>query len=297
MKNLIVYSYASYAKLNANKNNQIVLLKYSIDSIRKFTDDVPIVVYLYVDHEEYLSSYLDVFKKYKNLEVVLFNPFVFFGQRVVPPKLSNLKNWRVVFHKWPNFIDAANHYEAEKLLFVDNDTIFYSDPNLVFDLLQDEHSVRATYALATMNKNDSPDYITHLGLEGAINDGVILTSKSVLLKKVKPKYLQDFNKIMDDLIRQVSEVSNLSELSNFSWMVFQFTTFLLLKNLGVNIHHFSINHVALGPTYFENPQGDVMIHHYLNFPEVVIKTLPEEIINQFTGYRKQKMMEVRGLNG
>jgi hypothetical protein len=251
MKNAIVYSiYSSQDEIELNYN--FMQLRYSIDTLRKFNQDIQI--YVYVAPE----GILETIRGPVNMENVKYISY----QCEPNPKLNNEVYATWTAHKWPNAFHALEYFELDNVLYVDADTFWQRDPQELFDKYGNSEYI---YAKQDIN---GQEYSHLLELKAPpMNDGVNLLSKKVL------KYKED---LLDARIDKVLEWQNIHQHNPdetiredlIQWLSCQYAVSEHMYEIGNEIKFFDVSDVALEDEWEEmspSERREVAVMHYFNY--------------------------------
>lgn len=253
MNNAIVYSiHAGEGTLN--KNYSFEQLKVSVNSIREFNQDIDIIVY-FSPITSVCTDMIPLMQK-----GVEFIPFTAKADPRIDHKLYAL--W--TSHKWENSFKALRDFELDNVLYVDTDTVFQRDPNILFKKYGNSKSI--------FGKPDVSDKYTKLfnAKKGGMNDGQYLLSKHVL------KYEKDLLKARIDYVLHLQEIFKDHEdedlrINGVQWVSCQYGISEYLYHVGNPLRFFDEKDVYIVHRIEEFRQlprkiiKNFVLIHYLNY--------------------------------
>lgn len=250
MNNAIVYSiHSSEPEIELNRNFR--QLRYSLDTLRHYNKDIPVKVYVSP------PGILDTITKpisYPNVEYIEFNA-------EEDPRFEHKVYALWTSHKWPNTFDALIRFNYDNVLYVDSDTFWGADPQILFDKYGDSDHIWAKqdffYAFFEIMKlNQTP-----------MNDGVNMVSK---------KMLRYADRILSERIERVldwqEEFDDLQDRKlrdeGVQWAACQYAISEFMGYVNKPVKFFDTKDVALAHEYDDmdvNDQLMVVVCHYLNY--------------------------------
>jgi hypothetical protein len=253
-KRAVVYSvYLTFDK----PLNQVIhwkLLISSLLSLRKYNKDIPVIVYTCNGNTFFnYNKFQEIVKGlegFGNLTVQFFEKNVLVNEtNTYSDSFKDIDKqtvWDKVFHKWPNTINAFEKFNVDQVLFLDPDTIFHNDVNIIFDAFPADkicfHSYidKSVSYQATKNKN-------------AMNDGVFLLSKNHA-ETLKFQYAKLFHSLIDQLINSNKLKFDNEQMNRLYWCAGQLTTQIMLKKLKISTCFFN----TYKPGIVYNPQPETL---------------------------------------
>jgi hypothetical protein len=253
MKNVIVYSlHSNFPKIDTLL--QWREMRYSIDKLREFNKEIPVKIYMSpVGVTESATMPLNL----ENAEVIEFNATAYDG-------LSDQNLARFVSHKWNSTFDALEKYGYDNALYVDGDTVWYDDPQKLFDKYGNSDYI--------YTKKDRFDRFVDFMKDGKdifaepMNDGVNMVSKKIL------KY-KDY--ILNERFKRVHEwqekYKNLDDeeiaVHGIQWTSYQYAISEAMNDIGMPVKFFDSSDVIVASeldTFEDIEQSGATVFHYLN---------------------------------
>ena len=277
MNNAIVYSIHS-------NNTKIDTLpqwrqtRYSIDTLRSFNKDIPIVIYM---SPVGISNTITMPLNMHNVTIKEFN---------AKPEdaLDNQMLSTLTSHKWVSTFDALELYD--NVLYVDGDTVWYKDPNVLFNKYGSGDTI--------VSKEDQLKvFVDFAGIKNKVmNDGVNLLSSNMLKYKdyileqrvLRVKEWQDKYRDVDD-----DDIKTLG----IQWASCQYAVSEAMHDIGLPVIFFDRSDVLLGSedlALHEPESSGAAVCHYLSHNSS--KMLPEQYnlwIGSNTRHGKIKSITIR----
>jgi len=156
-------------------------------------------------------------------------------------------------HRWKHALKVAALGGC--VLFVDSDTVFKQDPELLFDKYSDRSVLWA--------REDTTTHILHdlALLENGMNDGQFLLSSEVAAK-LGPGFDVEHKATVNELLALGEVVLTPADYTHLNWLVVQYAVKLMLERRGLELQSFSVDDVALATEVFYHPNG--VLHHYFS---------------------------------
>lgn len=253
MNNVIVYSlHSNFPKIDTLL--QWREMRYSIDRLREFNKDIPVKIYMSpIGVTESATMPLDL----HNAEVIEFNATAYDG-------LADQNLARFVSHKWNSTFDALERYGYDNALYVDGDTIWYDDPQKLFDKYGDTE-----YIYTKRDKFDRfVDFMKDNGdiFSEPMNDGVNLVSKHVL--KHKDYILNERFKRVHQWQEKYKDLKD-EEITvhGIQWTSYQYAISEAMNDIGMPVKFFDSSDVLVASemdTFEGISESGATIFHYLN---------------------------------
>lgn len=240
MKNAIVYSFVlrsgSIKDLHCYKQ-----LKYSIDTLRKYNQDIP--VYVYVSNAEISNLAFD-----KNVHIIKFGVVDDGGwpeDWVICGYLEFLK------HRWENAIKCIHDYKLDNILYLDTDTVFHGDPEKLF-----EKYGSTEYLWAKPDNSD--ELMSKVEVWPGMNDGQFILSKALANNDMMKHMKFYVNHILSKHKEKLTE----QEYRNLCWVSTQYAIWDYFQNHNNPVRFFDENEVMLHiePEYKNTDR--LILHHY-----------------------------------
>lgn len=262
MNNAIVY--AMYSDIdNVDNLLQWRELLYSVKTLRSYNTEIPVKVYLSPSH---LVKNISMFPDMNNLEIIGID-------NEVTHSLPNEQVAKWLDMKYNAAFHALENYGYERVLMIDADTIYQSDPEIVFN----KYSSDLFYAC--------PDNFTDLfelmqTNDKFMNDGVVIVPRWAVdikndLISVRNGYVQN---LMDKFNGVVDKQSHVW-VYGVCWASFQYGIFNYLREINKPVAYFDKTDVATLLDFYdlrEDQRNTPPIVHYwsVGYKEF----LPEEYL-------------------
>lgn len=273
MSRAILYSF--YAPENPAFSPTFVMLKNSLETLRKHNQEIPVLVYL--SPTEY--------KNYFTHELAEYNVQTVIHEEVSDPRLDTM--FTRLGHKWPNIFNGLKQYK--EILYVDCDTMFFDDPKFLFDKYTDPTKVytRGTYL--------GGDFLKFFQIEDLVmNDGQSLIRDNFL------KFEDEFINRQKDYVLEKIDYLNTLELHEdekavirdwINWSGTQYGISLLLHEMNA-FAEFDIHDVALFPDLVSlEDMYDLVFLHYFNYN--INHVLPQKYLDMIDDGYKQRAENIQ----
>jgi hypothetical protein len=274
-KRAIVYSY------NKRDNRSLGIhydeLRYSIDTLRTYNKDIPIHVYLSPSGILDETAELDISKLYDNINVHYFDGTNKNPEQWHPDFIAG-EFWHCLYHRWRNAIDCLLDENIDCILFLDSDTVFYDDVELLFDRYHDRSIIYAKPDV--YESNMIRKLIDLFNIYPGMNDGQFLLSKNIA-----NKLSENLDIDQQRIIKYLLDYPDSENLPNKKWTSIQYSMYLLLKEKNITLSYFNDSDVTLGKEKFQlrksqlKQYNNLILHHYFtsnregNLPEEYSKKL------------------------
>jgi len=244
MKNAIVYSFFVREDF-VTSNRCYKQMKYSIDTLRKFNKKIKVYIYL-------SPSTLDVsFLNFdKNTKIVKFDNNNKDGW---PKDWVDLGYFEFLKHRWENAIDAINTNSLDNVLYLDTDTIFHKDPQVLFDKYG---STKVLWA----KPDNSEDLMRKIEVWPGMNDGQFLISNKISTTKILDHMKFYVNHTLSHNKQKLTE----AEWRNLCWVSTQYAVWDYFQNQNNPVQHFDENEVMLHVEPEYKDTKNLILHHYYN---------------------------------
>lgn len=248
MKNAIVYSINTVDE-KFEDSIRFRQLLYSVSRLRKFNQDIDI--YAYVSDK----NFVDTAKKYKKLNI-MFKHFETPKYNILNVDYNNSKNAEKLWHRWTNTFKTFKILEYKNILYVDTDTIFYSDPEKLFEIYGNSESVYT-------KEDNCYEIMKNLGVENnGLNAGQILFNDSILFSEEK---MFDFMNNYIDLKLNKAKIKMSKDMYEQTiWVIDQYALYEYYKFLGIPVKIYDKKHVMIHLEPWINERSELILHHYLN---------------------------------
>ncbi len=248
MKNAIVYSVHCVNEdfITSVRFRQLL---YSVSRLRRFNKDIHVFVYL--SDKNFFGS-KDVCKNL-NINFIYFEPEDYSG---INFDYDNTKNASRLFHRWTNTFKTLKDFNLDNALYIDTDTVFYNDPEILFNIYGNTNSIYT-------KEDNCYDIMRNLGVDNnGLNAGQILFSKNLIYtEKDMFGFMKEYinSKLLDIKERVAPEVYNQT-----LWVIDQYALYEYYKSIGIKTNIYDIKHVMLHLEPWINDISELVLHHYLN---------------------------------
>ncbi len=267
MKNAIVYSF-HFESGDPNNHGYWGQIQYSIDSLRKYNKTIPVRFY-----SSPPGAYLKAKTQLKNVEIVEFTADEH------PPMDDHILSKRRK-HRWPNAYSLLESGDYDNVLYVDQDTVWQGDPQLIFDKYGNSDVI--------FSKSDSwEEFTDYLPLTTKpMNDGITLFSRHALSYKDDLLIaVEDKMAEWQELLRPQLETNENLWRSGVQYASCQYATSEYLASIGKHFLEFDPMDVSIIHEYRDMPDEDkkkVIVFHYLN------QNYADFVPPEYLGYLKDK---------
>ena len=254
MKNAIVYSFhvrtGGVKQLPCYKQ-----LRYSIDTLRKFNKDIP--VYVYISPSNIGTSDLGFDD---NVHIVNFDVIDDGGW---PEDWVNFGYLEFLKHRWENAIGSIHDYDLDNVLYLDTDTVFHGDPEVLFE----KHG-STEYMWAKPDNSDS--LMAKVEVWPGMNDGQFILSKQLANKDM----LVHMKFYVNHILSKHKEKLTKQEYADLSWVSTQYAIWDYFQNHNNPVKHFDEYEVMVSTEPEVKNTENLILHHY--YTGNTNKFLPEE---------------------
>lgn len=240
MKNAIVYSFVlREGRLKDFRCYQ--QLKYSIDTLRKYNQDIP--VYVYVSGTNISNLAFD-----GNVNIIKFDVIDDGGW---PEDWVKWGYLQFLKHRWENAIKTIYDYNLDNILYLDTDTVFHDDPEILFDKYGSTNHMWA-------KPDNSNDLMAKVEVWPGMNDGQFILSKG-LANKDMIKHMKFY---VNYILSKHKEKLEEQDYRNLCWVSTQYAIWDYFQNQNNPVKHFDENEVMLHiePEYKNTDR--LILHHY-----------------------------------
>jgi hypothetical protein len=256
MKNAVVYSFhlrnGNLKDLHCYKQ-----VRYSIDTLRKFNKAIP--VYVYISPSSIDTSELGFDK---NVNIIKFDiqddggwpeDWVKFGY------LEFLK------HRWQNAIESIHSYDLDNIFYLDTDTVFHGDPQVLFERYGSTNYVWA-------KPDNSNDLMSKVEVWPGMNDGQFILSKELANIDIMTHMKFYVNHI---LFKHKKNLTN-QEYLDLCWVSTQYAVWDYFQNHNNPVKYFDEDEVMLHVEPNHRDTSRLILHHY--YSGNTQKFLPKEYL-------------------
>jgi hypothetical protein len=233
-------------------------LRYSIDTLRKFNKDIP--VYVYISPLSIETSDLGFGD---NVNIVKFDVIDDGGW---PEDWVGLGYLDFLKHRWENAIGSVHNYDLDNVLYLDTDTVFHNDPEILFAKYGSTDHLWA-------KPDNSNDLMSKVEVWPGMNDGQFILSNNVanrdMLKHMKFYVNHILSKHKENLTQQ--------EYLDLSWVSTQYAIWDYFQNNNNPVKHFNEDEVMLHVEPEHRNIDKLVLHHY--YRGNTERFLPKEYLN------------------
>jgi SAM-dependent methyltransferase len=273
MKNAIVYSFHVREK-DVSQNICYKQIRYSIDTLRKFNKDIP--VYIHISPSSINTETLEL---NNNVYVIKFDTIDDGGW---PEYWVNEGYLEFLKHRWENAIKTVIDYNLDNVLYLDTDTVFHKDPQILFNKYGSTNHLWA-------KPDNSNDLMSKVEVWPGMNDGQFIISKNVTNKDI----LNHMKFYVNHILSRHKEKLTFEEYRNLCWVSTQYSVWDYFQNNNNPVKYFDENEVMLNVEPQNKDTSNLILHHYYSgntnkfVPnEYMSKTLKE--ISVSLGYPSDK---------
>lgn len=245
MNNAIVYSF-HIREDDQKRNGCYRQFLYSLETLRKHNKDIPVKVFVSS------SQKLQIKINDANIQLINFN-------NVFPNSFP--RDWvetghaEWLYHRWINAFRSFKLFDFDNILYIDTDTVFYNDPQKLFDRYGNTERLWAMpdTEIQLMNK---------IGLGTGMNDGqVIISSKIYKYSKEIVGYMERY---VYDIIENKRESLTEEEHFHLYWLCTQYAIASYFKNINNPVQYFDNKFVIIGDMDEGLDKTDLILHHYFS---------------------------------
>ena len=240
MKNAIAYSFVLRSG-NIKDLRCYQQLRYSIDTLRKYNQDIP--VYIYIANANLSNLTFD-----KNVHLVKFDVIDDGGWPEDWVKLGYLEFLK---HRWENAIRSIHDYNLDNVLYLDTDTVFHNDPKILFDKYG---STKFLWA----KPDNSTEIMNIVEVWPGMNDGQFILSKELANKDILNHMKFYVNHILSKHRDNLTE----KQYRNLCWISTQYAVWDYFQNNNNPVQYFSEDEVMLHVEPEHKNIDNLVLHHY-----------------------------------
>jgi hypothetical protein len=253
MKNAIVYSF----HLRSGDIKDLLCykqLRYSIYTLRKFNKNIP--VYVYISPSSIDTSYLSLGE---NINIVKFD---------VEDDGGWPKDWLwldFLKHRWENAIKSIQQHNLDNILYLDTDTVFYNNPEILFNKYGSTEHMWA-------KPDNSDELMAKVEVWPGMNDGQFIMSKEISSKNILDHMKTYVNVILSNNKEKLTD----QEFNDLSWVCTQYAVWDYFKNNKNPVKHFDEDEVMIATEPEFKDTSNLILHHY--YSSNTSKFVPEEYL-------------------
>lgn len=256
MKNAIVYAF-HVRELDIKHNKCYKQLKYSVNTIRKFNKNIPIYVYV-------SPSKIDVptFSFDSNIHIVKFD---------IEDDGGWLQEWvdlgflEFLKHRWEKAIESIHSYNLDSILYLDTDTVFHRDPEILFKKYESKNYIWA-------KPDNSYDLMAKVEVWPGMNDGQFILSKELASKDIMVHMKSYVSHIISKNKQKLTE----EEYRNLCWVSTQYAAWDYFQSKNNPVRHFDEEEVMISTEPEYKNTNKLILHHY--FSGNTNRFVPEEYL-------------------
>jgi hypothetical protein len=221
-------------------------LVYSIKTLRDYNKDIPVKVFVSPKGKVELDS-LSIDKT--NLEFVEFDND--YGTGWYPSWLEKgYAEW--LFHRWKNAFNSLEAYGFDNILYLDTDTIFHKDPELLFNKYGNSEYIYA-------KEDNSSAIMKEINMENGMNDGQFILNKSALPHK--DKFLKFIKSYTNSTLGHYQCILNEQHFHELHWLMVQYAAYNYFNTLGILKYFDGAEVMVSNEPEFMNTER-LILHHY-----------------------------------
>jgi hypothetical protein len=242
MKNAIAYSF--HVRDNSLKNNRCYKqLRYSLDTLRNFNLNVP--VYIYISPSTIDTDLLNLGE---NTFIIKFDIEDNGGW---PKEWVELGYLEFLKHRWERAIECIQLNHLDNILYLDTDTIFYNDPEILFKKYGSTSSLWA-------KPDNSNDLMKKVEVWPGMNDGQFILSKELAHKDI----LRHMKFYVNHILSYNKEKLTRKEYLDLCWVSTQYAVWDYFQNNKNPVKHFDEDQVMLSIEPEHKNIDNLVLHHY-----------------------------------
>jgi hypothetical protein len=256
MKNAIIYSFY----LRNGKLKDLLCykqLRYSIDTLRKFNKNIPVYVYISPSNIDTSDLGFD-----NNVNIVKFDSVDDAGW---PEDWVDLGYFEFLEHRWKNAIESIHSYGLDNILYLDTDTVFHGDPQVLFVKYGSTNHIWA-------KPDNSNNLMAKVEVWPGMNDGQFILSKELADKNI----LRHMKFYVNHILSRHKENLTHQEYLNLCWVSTQYAVWDYFQNIGNPVKHFDNSEAMLHVEPEYQNTSNLIIHHY--YSGNTNKFLPKEYL-------------------
>jgi len=254
MNNAIVYSF-HLRQGNLKDLACYKQIRYSIDTLRKFNKHIPVYVYISPSNIDTSDLNLGV-----NVNIVKFDVHNDGGW---PQDWVDVGFLDFLKHRWEKAIESVHKYNLDNVLYLDTDTVFHNDPEILFDKYGSTNHMWA-------KPDNSDDLMNKVEVWPGMNDGQFIMSREIANKDI----LTHMKFYVNHLLSKNKDKLTEEEYRNLSWVSTQYAVWDYFQNNNNPIKHFDEYEVMVSTEPETKNTDNLILHHY--YSGNTHKFLPKE---------------------
>lgn len=219
-------------------------LSHSIKTLRIVNKNIPVKVYFYSknglpnNHTKYFPD--------DNIEFIAFDNII--SDNWYPTFLDG-GFAKVIEHRWINAFRGLENFNFDNILYMDTDTQFLKDPELLFNLYGNTEFIWT-------REDTCEDLMKALKIFPGMNDGITVISKNIL--KHKDNCLISIRNYINYTLAKYRKILTKEQHKQLNWVIIQYAAFDYFYTR--NLHKYvDLKHIVL---HVENQTNEAIAHHY-----------------------------------
>jgi hypothetical protein len=254
MNNAIVYSF----HVRQGRVKDLICykqLRYSIDTLRKFNKHIPVHVYISPSNIDTSDLNLGV-----NVNIVKFDVHDDGGW---PQDWVDVGFLDFLKHRWEKAIEAVHRYNLDNILYLDTDTVFHNNPEILFDKYGSTGHMWA-------KPDNSDDLMKKIEVWPGMNDGQFIMSREIASKDILTHMKFYVNHVLSKNKDKLTD----EEYRNLGWVSTQYAVWDYFQNQNNPVKHFDEYEVMVSTEPEAKNTDNLILHHY--YSGNTYKFLPKE---------------------
>ena len=254
MNNAIVYSF----HVRQGRVKDLICykqLRYSIDTLRKFNKHIPVYVYISPSNIDTSDLNLGV-----NVNIVKFDVHDDGGW---PQDWVDVGFLDFLKHRWEKAIEAVHRYNLDNILYLDTDTVFHNNPEILFDKYGSTGHMWA-------KPDNSDDLMKKIEVWPGMNDGQFIMSREIASKDILTHMKFYVNHVLSKNKDKLTD----EEYRNLGWVSTQYAVWDYFQNQNNPVKHFDEYEVMVSTEPEAKNTDNLILHHY--YSGNTYKFLPKE---------------------
>jgi len=249
VNNAVLYSIETLGE-SFEKSYRFRQLIYSVSRLRMFNPNIDVYVFVSSSDKSEINKNL-----YQSLKIlwIKFDNTIHNDWTEDYLKTQNAKK---LLHRWSNAKYLLDECLYDNILFVDTDTIFHNDPEILFTKYGNSDYLWT-------RKDNSYEVMNLLGVSNeGLNAGQWIISKNVgnTLDNLFSYVTSYINTNIEKFNQKISE----SLYSQMLWVIDQYAVYEYFNSIDRSVRYFDTLEVMLHLEPFINSTENLVLHHYLN---------------------------------